>query len=322
MGITPLPFKPLSGPPRRQHLGLFLIVLGLCLLILGLVAPTAVIMIFDMDYDETLAFVVAIPFVVGIYGGAQLIGWGRRLRAFPAEQQLVSDQRSPVLFLRSFDDDDLLDPTPRMIPLGDMFPRRYEESLAKPLEKIGPMISIGRPGNKLSMLGGFRLFVSDQNWKEAVEHLRKHSAAVVLMVGRTEGLWWEIESSLKSVPHQRLLFFFPFVEEPKRRQSLMQRFFGFRPAQVPLSKRAYIRMEEERQVRYQLFRERAQPLLAAELPPELGSSQFIDIDSTGQIRVLPTFRPWWHLLTFATPSVGKMIVNMQRTLQPFTWKLT
>lgn len=307
MGITPLPFKPIPAPPRRQHLGLSLIVLGLCLLVLGLVAPAAATVIFDMGNDEMLIIVIAIPFIVGIYGGAQLIGWGRRLRAIPAEQQLVSDPRSPVLFLRSFEDDDLLDPTPRMIPLGDMFPRRYEESLAKPLNKIGPMISIGRPGNKLSILGGHRLFVSDQDWKEAVEHLRKHSAAVVLMVGRTEGLWWEIESSLKSVPHERLLFFFPFVEEPKRRQSIMQRFFGFRPAQIPLSKRAYIRMEEERQARYQLFRKKTQPLLEAELPEELGSSQFIDIDTTGKIRVLQAFRPWWYPLTIATPSVGKMM---------------
>ena len=40
-----------------------------------------------------------------------------------------------------------------------------------------------------------------------------HTAAVVVIMGRTEGLWWEIETALELVPRKRLLFFFPFVDK-------------------------------------------------------------------------------------------------------------
>ena len=93
-----------------------------------------------------------------------MIGRGRRMRALPALELLHRDRRAPVLFMRSFEDDDLVDPTPRMIPLGDMFPRRYEESLVEPLHAIGPMISIGRPGNKLALPGGAPLVVARRNF--------------------------------------------------------------------------------------------------------------------------------------------------------------
>lgn len=322
MALTPLPFETLPGPLRRQGLGSLVVGVGVAMVILGLFAPTAALVMLDSGGDGALVIVLAFLFIAGLYGGVQLIAHGRRMRAIPAEQQLAATERPPVLFLRSFDDDDLLDPTPRMIPLGDFFPRRYEESLVQPLEGVGPMVSIGRPGNRLPMLGGARLFVSDRHWQEAVNHLREHAAAVVLMIGRTEGLWWEIESSIRSVAPEKLLFFFPYVEESKRRQSLMQRFLGYRPAEVPLSRKAYRRMEQEREARYHEFRKRVQPLLSAELPAELGSSQFIDIDSKGQIRVLQTRRPWWQALTFATPSLRMMSMNLRRTLDPFVRKIT
>jgi hypothetical protein len=244
------------------------------------------------------------------------------MRAVPAEQQLQDDKRPPVLFLRSFEDDDLLDPTPRMIPMGDFFPRRYEESLVKPLKAIGPMVSIGRPGNKLPMLGGARLFVDDRHWQQAVIHLRKHASAVVLMIGRTEGVWWEIESSIRDVEPEKLLFFFPYVDEPKRRDTIAQRLLGYRPAQMPLSKKAFRRMEAERIARYQLFRERIGPQISVEFPAELGNSQFLDFDRNGQLRVLRTYRPWWQFLAILVPSMRMMTINLQRTLDPYVRKLT
>ena len=130
--------------------------------------------------------VVYVVFLVGV----RFIARGRRMRAIPAVDLLRKDTRAPVLFLRSFEDDDLIDPTPRMVPMGDLFQQRYEEWLSNPLYAIGPVISIGRPGDKLALLGGARLFVPDHAWQSAIEYLRERAAAVILMVGRTEGVWW------------------------------------------------------------------------------------------------------------------------------------
>jgi hypothetical protein len=243
------------------------------------------------------------------------------MRALPALDLLRRDRRPPVLFLRSFDDDDLIDPTPRMVPMGDWFPRRYEESLAKALRAVGPMITIGRPGEKLALLGAGRLFVPDHAWQAAVEHFRASAAAVVLMVGRSPGLWWEIESSLRLVPMQRLLIFFPYVEEAAKRRSLWQRFFHYHPANVPLSHKPHVRMEQERQARFALFRERMQPTLSHQLAETLGTALFIDFQTDGRPRALATVRPWWWFGTILTPSARRMVANVGRTLAPFVERL-
>ncbi len=321
MGLTPFPFETLPGHTQRQRLGTLLVGCGVAMIIIGFVAPTIALALWEAGEETGLVIVFVVLFFVGVYGGVQVIGYGRRLRTMPAQTQLERDKRAPVLYLRSFEDDDLLDPTPRMIPLGDFFPRRYEESLVKPLASIGPMVSIGRPGNKLPMLGGARLFVSDENWQSAVAHLRGHASAVVLMIGRTDGLWWEVESSIREVEPGKLLFFFPYVEESGRRDTLTQRFLGYRPAQMPLSKQAYRRMEKERRERYRIFRERVGPLMPADLPQELGDSQFIHLDSNGHPSVLQTCRPWWQWLAIFMPSMRMMTVDLRRTLRPFVRKI-
>jgi hypothetical protein len=241
------------------------------------------------------------------------------MRAIPAADLLDKDKRAPVLFLRSFDDDDLIDPNPRMVPLGDRFQRRYEESLSKPFSGVGPVISVGRPGAELARLGGARLFVTDQVWPSAVEYLSERATAIILMVGRTEGIWDEIDSSIQSVPLERLLFFFPYVD--KLRRSVWQRIFNYVPARMPLSTKAYRRMEAERQDRYAVFREHTQPLLSSPLPAELGDCQFLDFLPDGVPRLITPVRPWWsRIISLVAPSTAKMSIDLRRTLAPFVGK--
>jgi len=324
-----LPFDTLPAPPYRPKAGGIVITVGIILMVIGLVTPSLGLYLLDSDFEIDTVEVenlwiylcLLIPILLGFYGGAWLIARGRRMRAVPAITLLADGALPAVLFLRSFDDDDLIDPTPRMVPFGDLFERRYEESVCGALEHIGPMVSIGRPGNKLVQLGGARLFVPDHAWQAAIEHLRKRAAAIVLVVGRTEGLWWEIQSSMREVPLERLLFFFPYVEETRRRRSIWQRFFHGNPSRIPLSSKAYERMEAERRSRYGLFREHVQPLIPTPLPEILGTSQFIDFTADGKPRLLPTVRPWWRPVTFFTPSSARMIANLKRTLQPFVDKL-
>ncbi len=215
-----------------QKKGQILIVSGSLIMILATLAPMVAVFALNLKVEsENVAMLLVIPGVMVVYVvflvGVRFIARGRRMRAIPAVDLLRKDMRAPVLFLRSFEDDDLIDPTPRMVPMGDLFQRRYEESLSNPLYAIGPVISIGRPGDKLALLGGARLFVPDHAWQSAIEYLRERAAAVILMVGRTEGVWWEITSSIQSVPLERLLFFFPYVESAKLRRGVWQSFFYY-----------------------------------------------------------------------------------------------
>ncbi|MCP5084717.1 MAG: hypothetical protein GY948_23775 [Alphaproteobacteria bacterium] len=322
----PFPFEILPSPAYRPTKGQLFVVFGVLIMVLAALAPAAAMFALDPTFgsgeENFLPYLIGAPVLYVVFlVGARFIARGRRMQAVPAVDMLREDGRAPVLFLRSFDDDDLIDPTPHMVPMGEMFQRRYEETLSSPLSAIGPVISIGRPGNELAMLGGARLFVPDDAWKSAIEFLRKRAATVILMVGRTEGLWWEINSSIETVPLERLLFFFPYVESAKLRQSVWQRFFNFVPARMPLSMKAYRRMEAERQARYALFRKRIQPLLSAPLPENLGNCQFIDFPTNGTPRLLASVRPWWWPIMFLTPSTTKMAINLRRTLAPFVKKL-
>ena len=328
--ITSLPFDTLPSPPYRPRAGMWLEGLGVAMIVLGLVLPEPIAVALKqplgLDTDEfgfvAVLFVGALLSFVGLFAvGVLLVARGRQMRALPALELLRRDRRPPVLFLRSFDDDDLIDPTPRILPLGDWFPRRYEESLAKALRAVGPMITIGRPGEKLALLGAGRLLVPDHAWQAAVDYLGTSAVTVVLMVGRSQGIWWEINSSLRLLPMHRLLFFFPYVEEVTRRRSLWQRFIHYHPSSVSLNRKPYVRMEQERQARFALFRERIQPSLLQQLPQTLGTALFIDFQTDGRPRALTTVRPWWWPFFVLTPSARRMLANVERTLAPFVEKL-
>ena len=325
-----LPFETIPGPQPRPGLAPWLALIGWIAIIASVAVPMVVLHIMgvgdSVDPFEPRLYgwylVFAVILVVGFFGGVWLVALARRLRVRPADTVLAEASRPLVLFLRSFDDDDLIDPTPRIIPLGDFFPYRYEESLCAALEPVAPAVSIGRPGNKIAQLGGARFFVPDRAWRDAVGYLRRRAAVVVLVIGRTEGLWWEVETSMQQVPPERILFFFPFVEHAERRRNVWQRVFKFHPSRMPFSSRAFARMEAERQARYALFRERVQPFCSAPLPAALGTSQFVDFKSDGTPRALPRVRPrtWW--VYGLTPSTARMVIDLPRTLKPFIDKLT
>jgi len=64
---------------------------------------------------------------------------GQKLRAPRALEVLASDERAPVVLLRSFDDDDLIDPSPSYnVWFAYHVARRYEDHLVKALRPIGP----------------------------------------------------------------------------------------------------------------------------------------------------------------------------------------
>lgn len=324
----PLPFALLPPRPARPLIGSLLIATGLIAIVYGLFAPAAVPFVTDADSIEDAlmeapgsTLLILASSLVALLTGVGGIGRGRRLRMPPASDILFQQQEAPVLFLRSFDDDDLIDPTPRMIPLGDFFPRRYEESFARALRKLGPMIAIGRPGSRLPELGSQRLYVPDHAWKDAVEYLRTRAAAVLIVVGTTEGLWWEIDTSLVRLPRERLLFFFPYAERRQHRRSIWQRTLRWWMLRMPFSLAAYERMEADRQARYRVFRERAALQLDEPLPAELNDAQFMHFTAAGKAQFLPTRRPWWVVFAVFLPSTRRMVISLRGTLRPFVGKL-
>ena len=110
----------------------------------------------------------------------------RRLRGRRALDALRADPRAPVLYLRSFGFD----------VIDDLQAQRSasteEVALVSDLERIGPVLAIGRPGEKLAHLGAARMYVTDEDWQTIAQRLMASARLVVIRAGNTPGLRWEL----------------------------------------------------------------------------------------------------------------------------------
>jgi TM2 domain-containing membrane protein YozV len=100
-----------------------------------------------------------------------------------------------------------------------------EQELAMIMNRVGPLVAIGKPGEPLPELGAARFYVSDDQWQDKITDLMKQAELVVVRVGGTANLQWEIDRAVALLPLQRLVFFFlgfgketaPFVRELEQR---------------------------------------------------------------------------------------------------------
>lgn len=249
-------------------------------------------------------------------GSVGLIARGRRLRALAAEEVLRRDERPPVLLLRSFSDDDLIDPTYTIT--YQVVPGRYEDRLVSALTPLGPVVALGRPGEQDPQLGAARLYVKDEHWRRAITYLMKRSTAVVAVVGGSPGLWWEIELAIELVPAERLLFFVPYPAPAGTRRSFWRA--AFLQNQIWgrfVRRRLFPIMNAERQSRYNAFRERVNARLSHPLPEALGDARFIAFSPDGQPMMINPARPsiWTRALTLNLNP--QMDIPFKRELQPF-----
>lgn len=110
------------------------------------------------------------------------------------------DERAPVVFLRTFDQDDnrlrvrALDPIARL-PAGIGRSRTMDELLLEHASPYGPVIAIGDPRDSKLPLGAARIFVPGQGqaWQEWVRGIAEASKAIVMCPNDTEGVRWELE---------------------------------------------------------------------------------------------------------------------------------
>lgn len=115
----------------------------------------------------------------------------RGIQRASAEEARRRDPRPPVLLLRSFRDDvlSLGSPAPRR---GRDRPRTFEQVLTGQLWCRGPVIAIGRPGEHIPPMGAARDYYSDAVWQTEAERMVRESQAIVMIVGITPGLGWEM----------------------------------------------------------------------------------------------------------------------------------
>jgi len=203
---------PVKGQ-RLKWLGIFFIVVGFVLpIVLAILADAQ-----TKNWRTWLGFFV-------IAGGTKLYLKGRRHLALSMQALLEKDPRPPVLYLRSFGADKYA----ARIPTGGLLRRFFgisgsifdlqteEELVAEVLGKIGPVVCIGKPGEKLPELGAARVYVSHEEWQQTVHDFMTKAKLVVLRLGDTPGFWWEVERSVSTIDPTRLLLMVPFGKRKYR----------------------------------------------------------------------------------------------------------
>jgi hypothetical protein len=73
------------------------------------------------------------------------------------------------------------------------------------MSRVGPVVAIGRPGERLPELGAARLYAADDQWRDRVSSLVRHARVVLIRAGNTPNLWWEIEQTMIAVPASRVI---------------------------------------------------------------------------------------------------------------------
>jgi len=135
------------------------------------------------------------------------------------ERILRTDSRKPIIYLRSFAEE--FEP-------GTIFfdKARSDETLTSVLKKVGPVVAVGRPADKVEPLGAARIYFDDLTWQEHVTILMRMSKLVVIQAGISPGLTWEITTAKKWLEPQQILFSFLSWQEldPASRETKYSQF--------------------------------------------------------------------------------------------------
>lgn len=177
-----------------------------------------------------------------------LLKRSKRYKALSAGEVIESDPRPPVIYLRSFKDDRRASRQLYLFRASNIRMAFHyfaawsevfhifdgaseEEVLAEVVNRVGPMIAIGRPGEKLPQLGAARVYVENEEWQQRVHGFLDSASLVVLRLGETEGFWWEIEQSAKKLDPRRLVLLVPM--SPKKYAEFRDRAAEYFPKGLP-----------------------------------------------------------------------------------------
>lgn len=167
--------------------------------------------IFSEGADRAVGFLIMLGSVTGAFA---LERAARSLRAADARDVLSDDKRPPVLYLRSF-------------LVEGVQSSKYEDVLREFFREIGPLVAIGKPSELLQTAGAARIYPGD-DWHEVVLRLMREAVLVLVQIGATEGLSWEIATLVQTVDPQRVVLILRPPQPKWRRRHLLAEYQMFR----------------------------------------------------------------------------------------------
>jgi hypothetical protein len=167
------------------------------------------------------------------YVAGRCIIQGAKLGITDGRLVLLNETINPILYLRSFTDDEsyrsnsILERLATLSPLFSLFSvamrKTYEEKLTKTLSRLAPVVAIGRPDDYFPPLGASRIYVPDNMWKAVVLELMERCQLVVLRIASSSGLRWELATAFEKLPADKIILYLerPFDKSPQKVQCMM-----------------------------------------------------------------------------------------------------
>ncbi|MCB1760036.1 MAG: hypothetical protein KDI68_09705 [Gammaproteobacteria bacterium] len=143
------------------------------------------------------ASIVTLCILLGGVVVQHMLHRGQRHSQASAEERRSADERAPVLVLRSFRDDRIRFERGLRGVFNALQPS-FEQLVAREAEALGPVITIGRPGERLPPLGAAREYLRGDEWQGAVARLMVEAETLIFVLGETEGLAWEFRAAVGS----------------------------------------------------------------------------------------------------------------------------
>lgn len=205
----------------KRRLRATLLYFGVAVLNLGLIIFLALPTFFGSltEYDSPLAIGATLTIAIGllaanIFGAGNIIARRADASATALYQSVREwDTRAPIVFLRSFNQDDDRVPVTggdafARMPAGISRSRTLDELLLEHGSPYGPVLAIGDPRDPVPPLGAARVFVPERGngWQDVVRGLVDASKCVVMCPNTGKGVQWELDLIAASRARLNVIF--------------------------------------------------------------------------------------------------------------------
>ena len=245
--------------------------------------PTFLLILNSQVPEGTPLLFLMLPGLLTLFAGYALLKLGRRhlVATYPAGAIRASGDR--LLYLRPFIADK--SPIPITLPL-DFFLfgffemrvwtftwlvmrgiTRYEELIAYAFRRVGRLVTIGDPKERLPQLGASRVYAASSGstgsageapWKTAVAEQMAGARLILLHVGISDAIRWEIEAVVALADPQPVLL---CVNPPGKRKTKLRGLDSALRAEVKAA--------------WRQFRDACGTIFPQSLPETIGDARFV-----------------------------------------------
>jgi hypothetical protein len=192
-----LGFNPKTLKRVNTRRGIIMSVLGVIIILSTALAP--------------LPKIEPIAQFLKFYGALHLFGFllllfAKRYLQTSADSLLSSDKRRPILFLRSFEDDEKQQLKTSEKSFLDF---SLETRLAKHFGHFGPFIAIGSPQESVPQLGAARAVLSGHKWQSNVLSWIENASLIIMYAGKTHWVNWELAKVIEAEQIANLILLIP-----------------------------------------------------------------------------------------------------------------